>query len=335
MFQFITRRPQLLLVSSALLATILICTPAHAQSLTINISGGVDLGRVSAKSGSSSTFVISPAGAVTAPTTSGSNYTRRVTAGNVSMPVVTIRCTDGTDPPKKCADKPIYVTFRGLSASGPAVAPTAFTVSSTAGVISGPSGSSTVTYKLSPLTSGVSRSFTLGMSVGVKSSATLGAGTFSFSGAVGLNTPATSPSATGTGMVYGMRPLSMTKSSALDFGRVVKPRTGNSELIVSLGNARTLSGGDAVLLGTAFTRASYTVTGESGQVISISAPPFNMTNGKGGSVAVTPILPTGVATLAGGTAGTYSFNLGGKFTMTPTTPSGAYSGSFTTTVAYN
>ena len=316
-----------------MLATIAVGGAAQAQTLTVSISGGVvDLGRVSAKSSGQSTFTISPSGVVTAPAGSGSNVTRRITAGSVNTPTVTISCTDGQAGNAKCANKPVYVTFRGTTASGPAQAPDAFTVSGTAGVASGPTGSNHTTYKLNALTSGVARSFSLGMDVGVKSSSTLGAGTFGFSAAVGFDSPASSPIDTGTGAVYGMRPLSLSKSSDLNFGRVVKPKSGSSELVVSLDNNRSLTGGDATLIGTAFTRAAYTVTGEGGQTISVGAPAFDMTNGSGGSVTVTPIVPEGASLSSGGS---YSFNLGGRFTITPATPSGSYSGSFTTTVAYN
>jgi hypothetical protein len=51
------------------------------------------------------------------------------------------------------------------------------------------------------------------------------------------------------------------------------------------------------------------------------------------SPATAPAAPS----LSGGlgAAGTYSFNLGGSFTVTSTTPTGAYSGVLTVSLDYN
>jgi hypothetical protein len=262
---------------------------------------------------------------------------KRIATGSVSTPSVTIKCTDGSGSSRRCTANPVYVTLSGTSATGPANAPTTFTLGSGANVSTGPTGSNPTTYKLTAFSNNETRIFNVGMDVGVKSSATLGNGTFGFKVAAGFSSPASSPSDTGTGALYGLRPMVLTKTSDLAFGRVVKPTSGSSELMVSMGGARTLTGGDAVLVSSTFSRASYTATGEGGQAISIAAPAFNMTNGTGGSVTVTPILPSGLTGLSGavGASGSYSFYVGGKFTMTPTTPSGGYTGSFTVSVAYN
>jgi hypothetical protein len=307
---------------------------ARAQTVTVDVQGGsVSLGQVSGSASGTTVFRITPAGSVSVASGTG----KRVTTGSVSTPTVTVKCTDGSGSSRRCTANPVYVTLRGTGSTGVANTPTTFTVSSAAGVSTGPTGSNPTTYKLTNFTNNETRTFNIGMDVGIKSSATVGNGTFAFSAAAGFSSPASSPVDSGSGSLYGVRPMSLAKISNLDFGRVVKPASGSTELRVTTGGARTLTGGDAVLVGSSFSRAQYTATGEGGQAISITAPAFNMTNGTGGSVTVTPILPSGLTGLSGaaGSNGSYSFFVGGRFTMTPTTPSGGYTGSFSVSVAYN
>ena len=81
------------------------------------------------------------------------------------------------------------------------------------------------------------------------------------------------------------------------------------------------------------TRAAYNVTGEAGQTFSISVPTsFAMAHATAPSITVnlTPEATSG--TLTGGAA---TFGVGGSFDISDTTATGAYSGNFTVTVAYN
>jgi hypothetical protein len=87
------------------------------------------------------------------------------------------------------------------------------------------------------------------------------------------------------------------------------------------------------------THAAYTVTGEGGRAVAITLPTtVTITNGASASLALSmTTTTTGSATLsnAGGSQGTYSFGVGGSFTLSSATPSGAYSGAFNVTANYN
>jgi hypothetical protein len=103
--------------------------------------------------------------------------------------------------------------------------------------------------------------------------------------------------------------------------------------------ARTVTGTGAIGLSSPTpTRATYTVSGEGGQVFSITVPTsFQMTGpGTPLTVSLTPTA-SGSQTLSSalGSAGTFPFGVGGSFPISSTTTTGAYSGSYSITVQYN
>jgi hypothetical protein len=146
-----------------------------------------------------------------------------------------------------------------------------------------------------------------------------------------------------TGSVRIIQPINLTKVNNLAFGTIVRPATGSSTITMSTSSdTPTVDSGTAVVLsGGTKTRASYTVTGEGGQAVSISVPAnFNMTSGAN-SITVTLTPEATSDTLSGtlGTTGNFSGDgtlyVGGSFAVTNSTASGDYTGSFSTTVAYN
>ncbi len=148
---------------------------------------------------------------------------------------------------------------------------------------------------------------------------------------------AASVSTTGTTKI--IQPISLAKNSDLAFGTVVRASTGtNSVVIDGTTGARTITGaGDGVLVTSTTSRATFTVTGEGAQTFSISVPAsFNMTSGAN-TIAVTTAASGATGTLSGtiGSSGTGTFGVGGSFSLPNTQASGSYTGSFTTTVAYN
>jgi hypothetical protein len=145
-----------------------------------------------------------------------------------------------------------------------------------------------------------------------------------------------SPSATAT--VF--RPIAMANSQGLVFGRIVRPNTGSGSVTMDpASGVRTATGGASFVSVPAATPAVYAVTGEGGQVFSISVPPtFSMTGPGGASVTTTlTSTATGSAALSAalGSAGSYSFKVGGSIPLSSTTTDGAYSGSYTVMVQYN
>lgn len=139
------------------------------------------------------------------------------------------------------------------------------------------------------------------------------------------------------------RPITLTKNTDLSFGTVVRPATGSGTITISqTDGSRSLSGSGALLStgpNASPGRATYTVNGEGGQTFSISVPAnFNMTRSGGSetiTVVLTPTATTGTLSNALGQAGSSTFGVGGQIPINDTTASGAYTGSFTTTVAYN
>lgn len=137
-----------------------------------------------------------------------------------------------------------------------------------------------------------------------------------------------------TGSTTIMDPISIAKNSDLQFGSVVKPSTGANTVIINASTgARTLGGaGDTALVTSTTGRATYTVTGEEDATFSISTPAtFDMANG-GDSLTVTLTSSAASGTLTSGTA---TFGVGGSFPIATSTVTGAYSGTFDVTVAYN
>lgn len=139
-----------------------------------------------------------------------------------------------------------------------------------------------------------------------------------------------------TGSTRILQAISMAKASDLQFGAIVRPSAGSSTITVAAAsNTRTVSGtGVGVTSGNfPVTRATYNVTGEAGQTFSIDVPTtFSMTHATAPAITVnlTPEATSG--TLTGGAA---SFGVGGNFVISDATATGAYSGNFTVTVAYN
>lgn len=144
-----------------------------------------------------------------------------------------------------------------------------------------------------------------------------------------------------TGTTKIIQPITLTKDTDLAFGSVVKPTSGSNTVTIAAADGdRALSGGgDAVLATSSSGRATYTVSGEGGQTFSISAPStFNMTRQGGSetiSVNLTPSAASGTISGSLGSAGSATFGVGGSFSVSSTTASGSYSGTFDATVAYN
>lgn len=139
--------------------------------------------------------------------------------------------------------------------------------------------------------------------------------------------------------------IALTKVNNLAFGTIVRPSSGSNTVTIAVGSDTPAlgGGGDAVLLSSgAKTRASYTATGEGNQSVSITVPATVTMNGSvSGSIVVTLTPEATSDTLSGalGTTGGFSGDgtlyVGGAFSISNTTVSGDYSGSFSTTLAYN
>jgi hypothetical protein len=156
-----------------------------------------------------------------------------------------------------------------------------------------------------------------------------------------LATPAlaqNSATATASGSATIIQPLTITKNNDLAFGAIVKPTTGTATVTINGSTgARTVTG-TAAANATGVSRAVFTVSGEGAQHFSITVPStFSMTSGAN-SLVVTTANPTGATGLLSGSigsTGSLSLGVGGSFNLTSATASGAYTGTFTVTVAYD
>jgi len=137
-----------------------------------------------------------------------------------------------------------------------------------------------------------------------------------------------------TGTTKIVSPLSIAQNSALAFGTIVKPGSaGTSIITVSEVDGTRSKTGTAALATSTSSRATYTVTGESGQTFSIGTTALTMTRSGGSETLPVTLVKSGATgTLIGGTA---TFGVGGSFTVADTTVSGDYTGTFDVTVTYN
>jgi hypothetical protein len=324
---------------AACLALLFSAGATQAATYTVNVGNPLDLGTVAAAPVGDTVFRINPAtGAVTVAIGTG----RRVSTGAVRA-LVTITCRPSRADDAKCQkdDVPIRVGVIG-ALTGRARALTNFTVAmNTAVLVGSPSGTNPLNFTIGPIGNNQSKTFFVGADFGVGGD---DSGLASGGGENAFYVYALDPNGlsmggdTDRGRVQVVRALSVGKTVDLNFGRIQIPTTGSSVITLNASTgARTVSGTGFGFPTPAPTRAAFTINGEGGQVVSVTIPSsFSLTGPGTLPVNVThTALPTPRLSGGLGAAGTYSFNVGGAFTITPTTPTGAYSGLLTISVDYN
>jgi hypothetical protein len=143
--------------------------------------------------------------------------------------------------------------------------------------------------------------------------------------AVGAGTPATA-------RAQIVDPLTLTKTSDLDFGTIVKKSglgtTAETIVISSIGvvtcTTNTLCSGVT-------TSAGFNVTGSSSQLVKIYVSPSNLSSGTNQIV----FTPTAVNPITLDTSGAGTFKVGGSIPVSSATVSGVYIGNMDVTVDYN
>lgn len=140
-----------------------------------------------------------------------------------------------------------------------------------------------------------------------------------------------------SGSVTIIRPITITKTADLQFGRVVLPSTGSATVTIA-NTADTISTGTAVALtGITTSRGKFTIGGEGAQAINITVGTLTMTGPSAATLAVTlsPDQVSGaVLSSTLGSAGSLTLNVGGSFSLPSTQVTGAYTGTFTVNVGY-
>jgi len=134
----------------------------------------------------------------------------------------------------------------------------------------------------------------------------------------------------GTGTATIVDPITVASNSSLRFGTIVKPASGSITPTISTAG---VASGYTPTGSNAFGNADFTVSGTSGASVTVTVDSsFNMTSGANSLTVNTTATHTGTQTLTGGTL---DVAVGGSTTVLSTTPSGAYTGSFNVTAAYN
>ena len=312
---------------------------ARAASYTVNVTGPMDLQSVAAAASGDTVFRISPAtGAVTVQSGGGSRLSN---ASARSQVTVTCRPARSNDTDCTAKNVPIRVGVIG-PLIGRARALTNFAVAAgTATIAVAPTGINPLAFELAPLGNNSSKTFFIGADfpvAGDESNLPTGNGENSFYAYVvdanGLQLAGDSDK----GKVRAFRALSITKTADLNFGRIQIPASGSSTVTLNANNGnRSVSGSGFAYPTPAPTRAAFTVSGEGGQQFSLSIPTTLALTGPGTlSVTITDTAPNNPSLNGGlGSAGTFSFSIGGSFTITNATPTGAYSGLLTVSLDYN
>jgi hypothetical protein len=141
-----------------------------------------------------------------------------------------------------------------------------------------------------------------------------------------------------------IQPITVTKDRDMEFGTLVKPRSGSAKVTVANDGTRTLGTGIASPTSSAApTSAMFTIKGEGAQAMTVAVPAtFELANGANKLTVTTSndgsIASTGTTkSLSGalGAEGSYTVKVGGEFDLASSTATGTYTGSFTVTAAYN
>jgi hypothetical protein len=310
-------------------------TAAVSQTISVT-SPDPQLNNVVSAPTGDTIFTISPStGAVTV--TGGTGY--RVSPGTTRA-VVTLTCPNVG----ACNTKDVDVTISAVgSPTKRARALTNFTVANgtaTVKVPPGVTGTNPITFQLNPIGRSATKYFYLAMDfpiAGDNSGLPTGVATSDF--LINATAASVNISANGQARATVFRPITIGLTSNLSFGTISRPFAGNGT--VSLDSAtgdRTLTGQGVQAILASPVRATYTVSGEGGQVFSISVPPtFTMAGATDNLTVTTNNDAAGLQILSGslGSAGSRAFHVGGSFPVTSTTGLGNYTGSFAVTVQYN
>jgi hypothetical protein len=322
-----------------LFAAIAGAAPAAAGTYTVSIQGPMDLGTVATAASGDTLFRIDSAtGAVTLQSGAG----RRI-SGGPARAQVQISCSPANASDTSCSTDKVSVRVGTIGVlTGRARTLRNFMVAVGGVTLAGPpSGNGPFSFKLPPIGSGAPASFSIGADFGVAgddSGLPSGDGTNGFYVYVLGTGSQILASDTNNGKVRALRALAVAKTADLNFGRIQRPTSGPATVTLNPATgARTVTGNGAGYATPAPTAAAFTITGEGAQQVSVAIPSsFNLSGPDTLPVSVTSTA-SATPNLGGvlGGPGTYSFSVGGSFTINSATPIGDYSGVVSVSVDYN
>jgi hypothetical protein len=325
----------------SLLVLAVLAAPAvgHAASYTLNVTGPMDLGSVAAATSGDTVFRIDPTtGSVSVVSGGG----RRISTASARVQV-SITCKPSRVGDTDCTTKNVRIQMGTIGAlTGRARAFTGFyAANGTASIVSPPTGAVPTIFELAPLGDNSQKNFFVGADfpvAGDDSGQATGNGENAFFVYVVDANGLMVVGDTDKGKIKAFRSLAVAKTQDLSFGRIQRPTSGSSTINLNANSgARTVSGNAVGFATPTPTRAAFTITGEGGQQVSLSVPTtIDLTGPATLPVTITKTGSNAPSLSAGlGNAGSFSFTVGGSFTLSPTTPVGAYSGTLTVTVDYN
>jgi hypothetical protein len=156
---------------------------------------------------------------------------------------------------------------------------------------------------------------------------------FSFAGTVQAQTA----TATSNAAAVIIAPLSITNTTGLHFGTIMRSATSGTVSIATNGNRSSLGGVTLSSLAPLHSAATFNVEGESGRTVTITLPASTtITNAASDNMVVdnfvsdpddaNPVTLTGAATV---------LRIGATLNVGANQPSGTYTGTFSVSVNYN
>jgi len=147
----------------------------------------------------------------------------------------------------------------------------------------------------------------------------------------------TATAATGNASAVLVSPISITESTALNFGSISNGLTaGSSNVVVSATGAATTYGASLAKVGATDTRGIFSVSGGANLAYTVTLPASTTITDGVTTMTVgtfTTSSLSGTSTLSG--AGTDTYYVGATLTVSNTNNAGTYSGTYTITAAYN
>lgn len=320
--------------------------------LALGLGLGLMLGPLAAQAASVYTVTVSPAdlGVVTSAASGDTDFRIDPTAGAVTIisgsatrsnngstrAMVTVACA-----PQVAGDCTRNVNVRLTAAGSPLGRARALTritfVMGTAQLAGGPGPPGQAVFTIAPVGPNSSVNFFVGADfaiAGDDSGLSTGAAESDFNVAVSEGTPTSG--GTGRFLATVIRSIAVTKTSDLSFGQVERPVSGSGSVTVDPATGARSFVNTVGFGSPAATQATFNITGEGGQAVSVTVPAtFTMTGPQTltATTASSPASPVLSGSL--GSQGSLILGVGATVPLSSTTPGGAYTGSFTVTVAYN
>ena len=143
--------------------------------------------------------------------------------------------------------------------------------------------------------------------------------------------PTSSSNGPATARARIVKPLTLTRTSHMDFGDIVVQDAGVATL--AMGGALTCS--VTLTCAATGTPAAYLVTGTNNQVVTVTAPDVSLTNAANPGTPLTLDLnaPASILLPNSGATGE-NFSVGGSIAVAATTRDGLYTGDLAVTVDY-